>query len=104
MMKKLKKKLLKRLFTRYPITRRVNRVVTRTMIALGLWKHEINLFNLLSIKPQKAKWLHTLMLKYQQVDNLKHAPCCPANHYHRSRLVFQPCTCGANVEMRHYSL
>lgn len=39
--------------------------------------------------------LHKLMLAAQKVDDNHHAPCCPANHYHRARLVFRPCSCGA---------
>lgn len=40
-------------------------------------------------------WLLKLIKRIQIVDDLHHAPCCPTNHYHRQRLVFQPCTCGA---------
>jgi len=25
-------------------------------------------------------------------------PSCPANHYHRTRLVFRDCTCGAKMD------
>jgi hypothetical protein len=42
-----------------------------------------------------TQWLLKLMKYRQEVDELKHAPCCPANHYHRMRLVFHPCSCGA---------
>ena len=28
-------------------------------------------------------------------DQTKHAPACPENNYHRQRLVFRSCTCGA---------
>ena len=45
------------------------------------------------------RWLLKWIMKRQVVDNLKHAPCCPANHYHRQRLVFQRCTCGTTTEM-----
>jgi hypothetical protein len=31
----------------------------------------------------------------QARDVRKHAPCCPANHYHYTRIVYQHCTCGA---------
>lgn len=40
-------------------------------------------------------WLLDRIKREQIVDDLHHAPCCPANHYHRARLVFHPCTCGA---------
>ncbi len=28
-------------------------------------------------------------------DDLKHAPKCPANHFHKARLPTGPCNCGA---------
>lgn len=50
----------------------------------------------INIRPRKGTvWLFRWLLKNQVVDNLKHAPCCPANHWHKQRLVFQRCTCGA---------
>lgn len=42
-----------------------------------------------------VRWLLERIKRAQVVDDLHHAPCCPANHYHRQRLVFHPCTCGA---------
>lgn len=30
-----------------------------------------------------------------RLDDLHHAPACPANHYHRMRLPTAPCQCGA---------
>jgi hypothetical protein len=73
--------------------------VTR-MLKLRLW---MTIFHLgtVWIKPMHGTgWLLERMLRRQTVDNLHHAPCCPANHYHRRRLVFGPCTCGA-VEADH---
>jgi hypothetical protein len=40
-------------------------------------------------------WLLERIKRAQLVDDLHHAPCWPANHYHRQRLVLHPCTCGA---------
>lgn len=28
-------------------------------------------------------------------DDLHHAPFCPANHWHKTRMPTRPCTCGA---------
>jgi hypothetical protein len=42
-----------------------------------------------------SSWVLARIKRWQIVDDLHHAPCCPANHYHRTRLVFHPCTCGA---------
>lgn len=47
-----------------------------------------------------TKWLLDWLLERQIVDDLHHAPCCPANHYHKTRLVFKPCTCGAVIQVR----
>jgi hypothetical protein len=102
MIKKLKRlsgRLLEKLLARFPITPRVNNAVTSMMVTLNLWVIDVDLFYQLNINPKRMKRLHKLMLKYQQFDNLKHAPCCPANHFHRSRLVFYRCTCGTKREM-----
>ena len=42
-------------------------------------------------------WLLKKIKKAQAVDDLHHAPACPANHYHKQRLVFSGCTCGAAI-------
>lgn len=44
-----------------------------------------------------TQWILERLKEKQVVDNLHHAPCCGANHYHKTRLVFHRCTCGANV-------
>lgn len=41
-------------------------------------------------------WILNLIEKRQIVDDFHHAPCCPSNHWHKKRLVFQDCTCGAD--------
>ena len=33
-------------------------------------------------------------------DDLKHAPMCRANHWHRRKLPTGPCTCGAEEYIR----
>lgn len=48
-----------------------------------------------------TRWLLKRMKKNQTVDDLHHAPCCPANHYHYGRLVLEGCTCGAQL-FAHY--
>lgn len=40
-------------------------------------------------------WILKRLKERQSVDNYHHAPCCPANHYHKERIVFHPCNCGA---------
>lgn len=65
------------------------------MVKLGLWKYQVYM-RIPWVWPNfGSEWLHERLLKVQDVDDLHHAPCCPANHYHRRRLVFCRCTCGA---------
>lgn len=62
-------------------------------------------YNLIIVKQQMrlpniygkwgTKWIIKRIKKTQPVDKWHHAPCCPANHYHRTRIVLHPCTCGA---------
>lgn len=67
----------------------------KLMIKLKLWKITVWLRNI-DIQPHfKTKWILNYLKKIQIVDNLHHAPCCPANHFHKTRFVFQKCTCGA---------
>ena len=42
-------------------------------------------------------WILTILKNRQVVDDLRHAPFCPANHWHRQTLVLQKCTCGAAI-------
>ena len=42
-----------------------------------------------------TRWILERMMRRQKVDDYGHAPACPANHWHRLRLVFQHCNCGA---------
>lgn len=74
----------------------VNVKISLLMIKLGLWAEKRELFQL-EVNPISKGFfggkLHKIMLKYQVLDERKHAPMCPANHFHRMRLVFQKCTC-----------
>jgi hypothetical protein len=77
------------------LTLNLRRLILLRMCQLRLWKSEMGLFRTVEIRPTRMKWLHDWLLRNQPVDALKHAPCCPANHFHRKRVVFQPCSCGA---------
>lgn len=71
------------------------RAFVRLMIRLRLFELRQSM-RLPWVRPRPgAGWVLEWLLRRQAVDDLHHAPCCPANHYHRRRLVFQPCTCGA---------
>lgn len=65
-----------------------------TMIRLGHWEVAESM-RLPWIRAKRFEGLLKLLQRRQPVDDLHHAPCCPANHYHRCRLVFHRCTCGA---------
>lgn len=66
---------------------------------LRIWKPQMEM-RIVWIQTPRLKWLHKWLLKRQKVDDLHHAPACPANHYHKQRLVFFPCSCGAAVNLR----
>lgn len=71
------------------------RRLTRVMVWLKLWVPSESM-RILWLQPRwGTRWLLLQLLKRQRVDELHHAPCCPANHYHRTRLVVHPCSCGA---------
>lgn len=72
------------------------RAVIQHCVQHGLMTAEIGLFRTVEIKapPETARLLE-LIKKRQKVDDLHHAPCCPANHWHKMRLVFNRCNCGA---------
>ena len=42
-----------------------------------------------------TNWILETMMRRQVIDRLHHAPCCPGNSWHKRRLVFQRCNCGA---------
>ena len=65
------------------------------MVDLKIWKIEIQMRTPSVIATPDTRPLLKAMLERQEIDDLHHAPACPANHYHRCRLVFDKCTCGA---------
>jgi hypothetical protein len=68
---------------------------------IGYWRLERGMFRRAEIIPLKGgRTIYDAMKRRQVLDNLHHAPACPANHFHRQRLVFQRCTCGATRQMR----
>lgn len=79
------------------VTERQRRLVKR-LVRLRAFK----VFESMRLPMIRARWGFGWLLKRlkaaQVVDDLHHAPCCPANHYHRMRLVFRPCTCGSAIE------
>ncbi len=71
------------------------------LVKLKIWKLRRDLFRNIEVVPcWGTRWILRRMKLAQVLDNLHHAPCCPANHFHRSRLVFDRCICGANRPMR----
>ncbi len=78
------------------ITKR-DRSIASELVELGIWKVVENM-RLPDIQPtEETKPLFNAMKKRQKLDDLHHAPCCPANHYHNTRLVLSHCTCGAKL-------
>ena len=75
------------------------RLLIRRLVRLHVFRLEIRL-RLISVFARPGfRWLLRRIERRQMVDNLHHAPCCQANHYHKMRLVFRPCNCGAWEEM-----
>lgn len=72
-----------------------HRVILRWLIKLRLWRAVVNMRIVDFMPCPGTRWLFERMLRMQSMDDRHHAPCCPANHYHYRRLVFQRCTCGA---------
>ena len=72
------------------------RKVISTMVKRGLLYAEVVLFRTIEITapPEHQRLLDRIKAR-QVVDDLHHAPRCPANHWHKARLVFRPCNCGA---------
>lgn len=72
------------------------------MVELGIWQVYSH-FRVPNIKTtEDTQPLMELMLERQEVDDLHHAPGCAANHYHRRRLVFDHCSCGAAKHAAEY--
>ena len=81
------------------VTEPQRRLVKRLLEA-GAFTAQCGTFGLIQIHARWGfRWLLRRLKQRQIVDNLHHAPACPANHYHKMRLVFRPCTCGAYREM-----
>lgn len=72
------------------------RTFVRAMLRLGAFEQRRDFFEQVDIRarPGFGRLLERL-LRIQVVDALWHAPACAANHFHKRRLVFRPCTCGA---------
>jgi len=63
---------------------------------IGVFRVRIGFMRITEIVPRRgSRWILNWLKRRQIVDSLHHAPCCEANHYHKQRLVFLPCTCGA---------
>lgn len=66
------------------------------LVGLHIWRAEFSLFDCVVVRPcWGTRWFYEWLLRRQIVDDLHHAPACPANHWHRRSFVFRPCTCGA---------
>jgi len=77
------------------ITMRDRRLIL-ALVRLRLFRIKMGFFRCYEIEAKPcAKWLHRWLLRRQKLDDTKHAPCCPANHWCGKKLVFQRCNCGA---------
>lgn len=73
------------------------RQLVNILIWLKLWR-TFSQMRIVQIHPKfGTRWIYNWLRGRQIIDNLKHAPCCPANNYHGMRLVFQRCNCGAQA-------
>lgn len=74
----------------------IDRQLLRVLLAFKVVRPKTNLLRTTDFHAAPGfGWVLEGMKARQNVDKLRHAPCCPANHFHRERLVFQPCNCGA---------
>lgn len=77
------------------ITKRQRKIIV-FMLKIGAFREMVSM-RLIWIDARPGfKWILSKIKSCQVVDGYHHAPACPANHYHKQRLVFQPCTCGAS--------
>lgn len=80
-----------------------DRDIARVLLRLGLWRRKVWM-RMVDVEPKPgwrrrvSGWIYDGMLRRQMVDRKRHAPACPANHYHRKRLVLLGCICGATEE------
>jgi hypothetical protein len=70
------------------------RAIVKVMIWLQIWRFTIVLRNPVIVPKRGTKWLLAYLIRCQNLDESKHAPCCPANHFHHTRLIFHSCTCA----------
>lgn len=80
------------------VTSRQRKLIT-FLVKKKIWKLERVMWQVEVRSRFGTAWLLKRIKKKQVVDDLHHAPACPANHYHKMRLVFQPCVCGAEKEI-----
>jgi hypothetical protein len=73
------------------------RQIIMNLVQAGKVKAEIGLFRVVVVSGLNPGTQATLerIRRRQKVDDWHHAPCCPANHWCRKRLVFSGCNCGA---------
>lgn len=72
------------------------RCLVKRLLEAGAFTSNYDVFELVQIDARFGfGWLLRGLKERQAVDDRHHAPACPANHYHKMRLVFQCCTCGA---------
>lgn len=76
------------------------RKLVAMLVRLGLFRIKWGLWQPQVCAVTGMLWLLKRILRAQIVDDLHHAPACPANHFHRTRLVFSHCTCGAATAER----
>lgn len=73
-----------------------DRKIVLLLLRLKIWRVEISMWRVPEIRTRwGTRWIYNQMLRRQTPDDLHHAPCCPANHWTRCRLVFHNCNCGA---------
>lgn len=75
-----------------------DRAILIELVNAGVWKIRVNMRLIDVAVTDETRALFGRMLHRQEPDTRHHAPCCNANHYHNSRLVLHPCTCGAVEE------
>ncbi len=75
-----------------------DRHIALLLVRTGLFGLKRNDWRCIDIVPRgtpTARRMYERMKAAQTLDLLKHAPCCPANHWCGCRLIFQLCNCGA---------
>ena len=76
-----------------------DRKMAMRLIRWGLWSAGVGFWRVIEIhRCWGTEWLYCRMMARQTRDDLHHAPCCEANHWHYQRLVFKLCTCGAAAQ------